>query len=1265
MKLSSKAAKGLGAGSLFFTVFALSAGCSYFLLPKSTVVEHDKAGFVEIPEDHEMTNKERFISKLANSAANGLSIVADELVFEFDGKNETITENNEVVATVEHINRIDASGTTIDFALNSLSLQGINLALTAPITYTDAGERAQRRGIHASLFEHMLYLNLFDWSKEDADEVTYNRNWDFKYKVDLSDYDVLDKDGNPEVDPITGGIRHYEYGKLDWLIEDILAILSDGGIDLSLQGWLDNLMGSSSEESSSEEPAASSSSGMDMNALLASMDNMVEYQPNADEHYFIWNLDLGSMQIPLGLRGDANLTFTGVDLPSRYVADEEGVVTPNEAKAWEIQEGLRLNVSATINEFGEDGRSWANAETLVPGDVENYLELQNSRYLFEAIASYVAKPQFGVDVTLDLGYSSEGKDGDRTHVAKEASSDSIRVALSADADLLDRKFHGAGGQLSLQKLAKNQNEELEIVARHDVNVSYLYDQQTKEGNGFLDINGDLFKARTTKTYLDEFYSKVLKDAFSSGSSTSEKAEGENTLNQVREILNKIGLSIDSIMDSAFLTDLDHGVYVSALDFISSIRSYDNQIVIELSLAPIGLEGKITLTLSGSIDLTTNELNKADLLDIEIEGVKFAAFTLNGSIKTRAYHELAGVDSYDESYVPLSHLQGIGEQVTDIIHEKAFGAKLSVELGNEEKTDLSVDGDIAMSFNDVFKSGKVDLRLNQGLTDMIVPNHRVALDLADGFDTVAFAYASSANADSLDQLPEDALKAKLSFGSFSEIASSLLDRVDAIDDRFSRLITSLTSEGSASLLSRVTGGEVSALLEETDLLKSGKIHDENGDTVVVVNGAKLGLEGDLTVKVTYKANTEEKEGGIEALVIELPLSEKALNVRIDSIAAKEVAPLEENDETFKDEFRNFESVESFKDISFAAEILDYAVGSLTLGTTASNEGVSGISYYGLAGDLSVQIGRHPIKVSLFDAYASVEGAETKIYASLGGIPVIRGVNGPDSDIYFRPNEAEGVRTSEFYYYANGVNPDGEVLLTRDSSYGKVRNVRDGVRLGGEQFMDGILGWLGRYSLGICDSLLDKDEAQNSEPKAKVKGRAGLLGDEALRIETVVNGLSKNTVNGVDNYVISVNLGALLGLNVLGNADITLSGQTVLRGDTSFKTLTGLNIHADASAKASNNDSKLSIASVDVDLYLNNIKNGVMENVWEEGYPTANFANNFVGNVADDGILTASSKGLLFDLPGDQFNNLEGKETAMYGYYFLGQENIKPSNLYRGL
>jgi phenylalanyl-tRNA synthetase beta chain len=167
----------------------------------------------------------------------------------------------------------------------------------------------------------------------------------------------------------------------------------------------------------------------------------------------------------------------------------------------------------------------------------------------------------------------------------------------------------------LQKVdAQNQ-----VVASHGVNLNYVDDE------AFLDINGDLFKARTSKAYLDEFYSQVLKDAFASDPGSAEEvqdaAEGTNTLNQVREILNKIGLSIDSILDSRFLTDLGHGVYHSAVDFIESITSSDNKIELVLSLDPIGLSGTIKVVLQGSINTATEELNTADLLSITIEGVK--------------------------------------------------------------------------------------------------------------------------------------------------------------------------------------------------------------------------------------------------------------------------------------------------------------------------------------------------------------------------------------------------------------------------------------------------------------------------------------------------------------------------------------------------------------------------------------------------------------------------------------------------------------------
>ena len=1246
--------KAMIAAGLFFAVFGVSAASAYMIVPQTVIRESENSGDLpSIVDDHQMTGRERFISNLANSAANGMSITADKLVFEFDGKEEVIAGENNVNTVVSHTNRLDASGTSIDLMLSSLSLHGINLAVTAPVVYSDAGNNAHHRGLHASMIDSHIYLNLFDEGINAA-----NPAWNFKYTVDASAYDEKNGD-NVIIDPVTGGIKQYEYGELDWLIEDILAILSDGGIDVSLQGWLDGLLGGTSEEETAGPVASSedTSSGISTDAIMSSMENMIETTHEGNP-YFIWNLPLGSMNLELGMRSNDEFALTGIDLPARYAYSPNGEddgydFTLKENPTWEIQEGMRLSAQATIKDFDEEHDGWN--QTLIPGDVSQYKELKDSLSLFRSVASYVAHPQFGVDVALDLGYSSEGKAGDRTHLKKEASSDSMRIALSADADLDERKFHGVSATASIEKMALNENNELYRKAGHDINLTYLYDQEEKKGDGYLDINQDYFKAHTTKVYLDEFYAEVLSDVFS-GSSTEEKAEGSNTLNQVQEVLNTLGLSIDSILDSDFMKDFNNGVYVAAVDFIKSIRNDNNLIEVVLTLDPIGLEGEIVLSLRGTE-------NRSDLLSIEIQGIRFASFTLNGLIKTRDFEALPTVASYEgKGYDDLCHLKGIGEQVTDIVHEKAFEANLGVSVGE----DLAIDGDLAFAFTDEVKQGKVDLRLEQKLTDLIVPHHRLAIDLRDGYKTVAIGYGSGKDAEALETLPSDAVKASLSLNAFTDVAedgTSLLSRlfgsVMSFDDRFGRLTASFAKEGATSLLSRVTGGEISALLEKTDLLKTADIHDSNGDTLVVINGSALGMENDITVRIGYAANSESAEGGIASLGIAMKLGEKDIEVTLDEIKAVAV-----NEQTQKD-FANF-AEEEFHDISYVAELAEYAVGTLSLGTVAAEdeEGhktVSGISYYGIEGDLAVVIGPHTLRLGLFDAYASVEGAETKIYANLGNLPVIRGVNGPDSDIYFRPNEAEGVRSSSIYYYANGIDPKGEALLTRDSSYGRVRNVRDAVRLDGEQFTGDLLGWLGRYSLGIVDGLLD-GEAKKAPAAPGRHYRAGILGNEALRIETVLNGFTKSTNAGVDIYTISVNLGALLGIPVLGEANISLIGQTVHNDNGSFKTLTGVNVHAEGVANA--NASSMKLASVDVDLRLNNIHNGVMENVWE--YPhNADYAKYFVKDVADDGVLTDASTGLLYSLVDAQFQNPDEGETDIYGHNYVGKDIAKACNLYLGL
>jgi hypothetical protein len=73
---------------------------------------------------------------------------------------------------------------------------------------------------------------------------------------------------------------------------------------------------------------------------------------------------------------------------------------------------------------------------------------------------------------------------------------------------------------------------------------------------------------------------------------------------------------------------------------------------------------------------------------------------------------------------------------------------------------------------------------------------------------------------------------------------------------------------------------------------------------------------------------------------------------------------------------------------------------------------------------------------------------------------------------------------------------------------------------------------------------------------------------------------------------------------------------------------------------------------------------MVNVWDLPQNAA-YAANFVGQVPDTGILDEVSKGLLYDLHDLSFANPDSKETALYGYNYVGKSSAKAGNHYIGL
>ena len=55
--------------------------------------------------------------------------------------------------------------------------------------------------------------------------------------------------------------------------------------------------------------------GFDANAILSSMNSMSESQVDGSP-YFTWNLELGELKLPIGLKGDSDYNLVGIDLPA-------------------------------------------------------------------------------------------------------------------------------------------------------------------------------------------------------------------------------------------------------------------------------------------------------------------------------------------------------------------------------------------------------------------------------------------------------------------------------------------------------------------------------------------------------------------------------------------------------------------------------------------------------------------------------------------------------------------------------------------------------------------------------------------------------------------------------------------------------------------------------------------------------------------------------------------------------------------------------------
>lgn len=303
-------------------------------------------------------------------------------------------------------------GAKLDIAISSLSLHGLSLNVFAPLVY---GGRTIE--LDASLYKDNLALKLY--AKDKPTDVL------LRFKTDFAKSDVLDEDGNPVVDDLTGGILQYEYGSFDYIIDVIL-----------------DAIGAKAEYSSVSD------SGFDFSSILSSFETITPVMGLGEEYF---EMTLSGQKI--GFAGDGKSNLSRIDLPSRTSASE--YLELGQAK---------IKTSLTISKQGCDfGLSKEESE---------YPDLVDSIDLIKRLAILATDPQFGITTKgegLKITHHQDAYDGGGIGFPRPAIDEESLLSLSSSADMRGNKVNGLDIAAGLSTNGKTQALSLSI----DGETAYL------------------------------------------------------------------------------------------------------------------------------------------------------------------------------------------------------------------------------------------------------------------------------------------------------------------------------------------------------------------------------------------------------------------------------------------------------------------------------------------------------------------------------------------------------------------------------------------------------------------------------------------------------------------------------------------------------------------------------------------------------------------------------------------------------------------------
>lgn len=926
---------------------------------------------------------------------------------------------NKAILKAGEKNAFDFAGGSLSFSLEGLSLHDLAFSLSAPVSYNGLGQRK----IETALVNDQLYFALScPQEKQDPYEV--------RYQVSTASY-TYEENGESH-DSITGGLFQYEFGRLDWIIDDILQILSSYSF-------------SPSPKTTKEQAT------FDWGAISDSLDEINE--ASAGSGYFVWNLPLGDRVYPIGLKADDSYSLSGIDFPAQGVKDATG----------ELPGGFSLELSADFLTGG--------VSILPPENKDSYLKLDNSIDLWERIATYAGKSAFSLS-------SFHEEDGVRknglvlTHKEEEVPDTDVAIGHPAIDEKAVFEVSGQadfqGGRINdLSALASFQGEKESkyIQARFlDGNP----DQQI-----CMDVNG-IFKAKTSKATADALWSAfadILGDP-----SISNKY-----LSTLLSAANSISKAVDSIKESQVGKDFVEGHYEHILDTISKLECRDNRIYASLDLTKAGSSGSLELTLSGT-DLA--------LAEITFKGFTLGYFGIEGTLQVSDYSPSGDFDP--SSYVEMDHLPSLADQMEDLFQSHSLEASFKGYLLDKGTTAVSEDtrfasiggksslteegfafeGNFAFNLEEktamgqgVFLDRKKDYLNEHAVSIQIDGDEASSGNMLFGYSSKNDKKNSGAegykdlNYGNITEPSAEPMYGRFTVSSLNSLLNCLGGLLNSSDSRFTRF-TAAKDTIATTLIAKLTQGQIAPLLTEKILLSAEK----NGDVLdVVVSKSVLGSASDISLRIGFS------ESGLSLLRVQVDLGEKELFLQLETSVPK--SPLSKEDLTVAD-LKSHES--KAVDYSSLPTLVDYALGSATLG-----EDANGQSTYHLSGTATIKA----IKiVSLnvnFSFFVALTGAEVKIIGVLS-VPMVYKVN---TEEFFG-----GTRYVEMYFHTSGNDQDGTFFFHRVDDNAISSDTENYAKVKASDFSANLLNWLCGYVLGLSSSIMDqiKSSAADEETPSSLHG-----------------------------------------------------------------------------------------------------------------------------------------------------------------------------------